>query len=208
MSFEAMAWVANQKCPSPASKLVLFMLANYADERHSSFPSIERLSDLCGCHPDTVRRAIKQLESIGLLKVQPRYVQGKQSSNLYILGVANCGGRGSQITPPIQSEINNIKNNNKGLQKLGGYSQEFERWWAVYPRKDGSKKNAFESYQKQTAKKISAEELFKITERFAVLCRGKEPQYLPHAATWLNQERYETVAESLEIKRNLNALAG
>ena len=38
--------------------------------------------------------------------------------------------------------------------------------------------------------------------------KGKEEKFIPHATTWLNQRRFETVEENKNIKINLNQIAG
>ena len=45
MSFQAMSWAAEQNCPSSVSKLVLLMLANYANDRHQTYPSYKKLAE-------------------------------------------------------------------------------------------------------------------------------------------------------------------
>ena len=46
------------ECPSSVSKLVLLMLANYANDRHQTYPSYKKLAELCACNERTVMRAI------------------------------------------------------------------------------------------------------------------------------------------------------
>lgn len=44
MAIAALAWAIKQELPRSASKFVLVMLANYANENGMCYPSIERLS--------------------------------------------------------------------------------------------------------------------------------------------------------------------
>ena len=180
MSFQAMAWAAQQKCPNSISKLVLLMLANYADDRHQTFPSYKKLAQLCACNDRTVMRAINQLKELGFITVSKRYGDdGKQTSNSFTLDV-----RGDK------------------------YTSDFQEWWHLYPRKDGSKAKAFEGWKKATSKFIDVAELLSATGKFKQSCQGKERAYIPHATTWLNQKRWETVSIVDQATSNRNQLAG
>ena len=83
MSIEALGWCKYQDCPTPTSKLVLFVLANYADEQHSCYPSEGHIAKICGISDRQVRTHLKALQDMGLLKIQLR----KGTSNRYVLGV-------------------------------------------------------------------------------------------------------------------------
>ena len=73
MSFQAMSWAVERECPTPTSKLILILLANYADEHNSCFPSRERISKLSNCDERTVRRSLKQLQDLGLIRIESRH---------------------------------------------------------------------------------------------------------------------------------------
>jgi len=217
MSFEAMAWASKQTAYNSVTKLVLMMLANYSDDEHSTWPSYAHLATLCQCTERTVMRSIKSLEADGLLKVQPRYTDGgKQTSNRFILSV---GGdikdtpRGDKndregVTKTTPYTVRNIQIEKKQTKKAPPYPPEFDQWWATYPRRDGSKAKAFESWSKATNRSLTVDELQHATNRFAVQCRNKDKKFIPHAATWLNQARWETVEETDKQTTNKNTLAG
>jgi hypothetical protein len=64
---------------------------------------------------------------------------------------------------------------------------EFLAFWDVYPRKAG-KANAWKAWGKV---KASLPTIMDALRRYiAIEWEGKELQYIPHAATWLNQKRY------------------
>lgn len=73
------------------------------------------------------------------------------------------------------------------------YTSDFEALWKSYPRKDGSKSDAFDAYQSILERGISHETLVRSIEQFAVFHRaaGTEAKHLPHATTWLNGKRWE-----------------
>jgi hypothetical protein len=78
------------------------------------------------------------------------------------------------------------------IKKANGYSSEFETFWLAYPRKmNCSKLMAFKAWNK-----LDPDEQLQAARALSVFvrsCLGKEEQYIPHAATWLNQRRFETV---------------
>ena len=199
MSFDAMNWASKQDCQNSTNKLMLLMLANYSDENDSSFPSYRHLASLCSCTERTAMRAIDSLIQMGLIKKEERYMKdGKQTSNRFILN------RGDK--KDTQGMTKSTPNTIRDIQR--DYTEEFNQWWTLYPRKDGSKRKAFEIYKKIIDKEISITDLYNVTNRFKQLMKGKEEKFIPHATTWLNQRRFETVEENKNIKINLNQIAG
>ena len=228
MSFDAMSWAVKQNCATPTAKLILLLIANYADEKHSAFPSKDHLAKQANCDERTIRRALRSLEDQGLISVEQRHdANGKQSSNRYILSLdklsrakysketqinkkqqdrkvphQKAGGdifEGVGVTNMPPNTIRTIQSNNK-------YTPEFESWWSIYPRRDGSKRKAFDLW-KNVVKEFSHEKLYSITNQYALSRKGEDPKFTPHATTWLNQRRFETV-QPVTSKKNLNSLAG
>ena len=199
MSFDAMNWASKQDCQNSTNKLILLMLANYSDENDSSFPSYRHLASLCSCTERTAMRAIDSLIQMGLIKKEERYMKdGKQTSNRFILN------RGDK--KDTQGMTKSTPNTIRHIQR--DYTEDFNQLWNLYPRRDGSKRKAFEMYKKIIDKEISTIDLYNITKRFKQSMIGKEEKFIPHATTWLNQRRFETVEENKNIKINLNQIAG
>lgn len=65
---------------------------------------------------------------------------------------------------------------------------EFSTFWAIYPRKEG-KGAARNAYQK-ALQNVSAETILEAAERYRN-DPNRDPAYTAHAATWLNQERWD-----------------
>lgn len=81
----------------------------------------------------------------------------------------------------------------KKEKKKEGYSADFEAFWDSYPRKlNCSKLMAYRAWCNlgldEQAQSMAAMPIFRR------MMRGKEEQYIPHAATWLNQKRFETIS--------------
>ena len=66
---------------------------------------------------------------------------------------------------------------------------EFEEFYKTYPRRTG-KPNALQTYCRSVPSVISHADLMAACKRFAQAMRGKEKQYIPHPATWLNRGNY------------------
>ena len=216
MSWDALSLAAKANCKTPTAKPVLRMLANYADENFACYPSLETLSRLCGCDGRTIRRALKSLEDSGLIRVQAQFAEdGKQTSNLYIIqrwGDIFAGEGVTNSTPNTVRDKHNNKeqrgDNNDTPKQPQRYPSGFEEWWNAYPRNDGSKKKAFEIWKRVIDRDIDERDLFIKTCRFAQTTHGKDKKFVPHATTWLNQGRWETVEQTQQKTTNRNQLAG
>lgn len=119
MSLHAMHWARQSLKSFPDSvkapaRLALMLLADYADEQHASWPSINTMSLEMGCSVRSVQRAIDLLEKHGLVMVESRQAKnGRQMSNRYFLAVdglfvgcqsdtptiSGCEGEGDNLTP-------------------------------------------------------------------------------------------------------------
>jgi hypothetical protein len=72
--------------------------------------------------------------------------------------------------------------------------QEFERLWKLYPRKYGDKKSARKKYGELRKKeKVTYEEVENGLYRYLryIEQQETEEQFIPYAATWFNQQRWE-----------------
>jgi len=70
------------------------------------------------------------------------------------------------------------------------YAPEFESFWALYPRKEPSKRKAFEAWSKANSR-ASPAEIEAGLKRWLPIFAACEPDKVPHATTFLNQDRWE-----------------
>lgn len=79
---------------------------------------------------------------------------------------------------------------------------EFDEFWMLWPRKEG-KANAIKAYEK-ALKKISEPELLTKVRDYALSPNRPDVKFVPHAATWLNGERWndETVSVAKPVDPN------
>ena len=72
-----------------------------------------------------------------------------------------------------------------------GYSKEFLRWWAHYPRKL-NKPAAFEAFNEARSLGIPFGKLMAAVMAYESSDIGQgEPRFICHAVTWLHQHRWE-----------------
>ena len=210
MSFEAMRWASQQTAGTSTNKLLLLLLANYADQDFTCFPSIKKLAVMAECGESTVRRSLKDLAKRDLIEIRTRFEpygeRCRQTSNIYTLkGFQNETHPPVKLTPaPLSKSTGDITSHNN--QSI--YTIAFDEFWSVYPRRpNSSKKDAFAKFKK-ALNKITALELIQITELFAKSMANKDPQYIPHASTWLSQERFIDLRDAPKVKANRNRIAG
>lgn len=87
MSNAAITWAVSLKLPS-SQKLVLILLANYADESGYCYPGQEAMAEKTGLSSRTIRRAIQSIEDAGLVRREKRYREdGTRNSDAYFLNV-------------------------------------------------------------------------------------------------------------------------
>lgn len=88
MSWQATAWALRQRAGSPAAKLVLLALANYADAAGMCWPSQERLATDTEQSVRTVQRHVDALVKGGLIRMEKRNgKRGQFARCVYFLDV-------------------------------------------------------------------------------------------------------------------------
>jgi hypothetical protein len=75
-------------------------------------------------------------------------------------------------------------------EKSGEYTQEFEQFWSIYPRK-AEKKRAFNKWSARLKEGVGAIDLINAARSYAAYCRnnGTEEKYIKHAATFLGPDK-------------------
>ena len=78
-------------------------------------------------------------------------------------------------------------------------ADKFEEFWQAYPRNAG-KVAARRAYAKALARTQHDDIMVGLCEQLPAM-QAKEKQYIPHAATWLNQERYDDDPEPAHVSQ-------
>ncbi len=199
MSHYMTALAMKQRGLKPATKIVLYWLADHHNgETGDCFPSHKRLADLCECSDRDVRRQIKKLVDLGLVSVQTRNRDnGSQASNAYVLHLADYGGRTNSPAPKdtlsspprTHCPTPNLGNNNLGIEPdIYSAEHSFGMFWVIYPRKIG--KAQAQKVWTRITKNVPAETILDGLRSQLPILKEKDTQFIPHASTWLNQERW------------------
>src|SRR5215211_856520 len=89
MSYRATTWAREQRGLKPATKIVLWVLADHANGvTCECYPSRETIADEAEVSVDSVDRHIQVLIEVGLVTREPRTIgSGKTTSYLYRLNL-------------------------------------------------------------------------------------------------------------------------
>jgi predicted transcriptional regulator len=179
------------------------------------WPKIAKLCKMTNIDDRNLTRILKELEELGLIKRELRNIECQ--STIYTLyepdveifvdedssdlpaSVATTLPAKLATTPPgqISRDIEQYSMNNTKEQKTitplppkGGMSEDslFESFWNSYPRKvgKGQARKAFTA----ALKKADVQTIAAGFKTFLPSVEGKEERFIPHAATWLNGERW------------------
>ena len=221
MSIECLNQALKVKGLKPTEKLILVILANYADEHGSCYPSQQHIANIIELNDlKHIRKILHRFQDMGLLKIEQRFqINGGNTSNRYHLSLG--GGlqtplgaftRTPRVATPPNTKEEPKENNNYAAKAKEAQKNCFEEFWKLYPRKVG-KHQAKVKYNKEI-KSCSPEVMRVLVKRFAEETKFNktEDQFIPHCATWLNQRRYLDYTSNDYKKRmkktTLNAIAG
>ena len=206
MSFEAINWAWKQRGLTSTQKLTLLALADRHNPDYGCFPSISKICSDTELSRSTVIRCTQYLQEAGLIsKEKAQRKNGSDTSNRYILGfelgVSSQHSPSVTETPPPVSERNPhnqvtlTSNNNQSYDQILKESG-FELFWEYYPRKIG-KGAAKVSFLKAAKRLGDAAFIVVKANEYGEHCvkTGKDPKFIPHAATWLNQGRWDDELE-------------
>ena len=164
------------------------ILARYADnETHKAYPSRATLANRLNCSLASVDRAATELVTHGAMSKRLR----ANSSIVYTLhtvapqGVITQDEGGSS---PVTRGVLTTDNLTRTTQPEPLNKDLFDQFWNLYPRKlgTGEARQAFTKAVKAHGSEIILEGV----QRFATDPNLPAPQFIPRAATWLNQERW------------------
>lgn len=100
MSFQAINWAITQKVGNATGKLILLMLANYADAEGRCFPSQQTLARDCECTRRSVLTWLKKFEDMELLTRKRRHTAGGyRRSDLLCLNLSAASSHENNSIP-------------------------------------------------------------------------------------------------------------
>lgn len=235
MSVESISAALSIPDLTPALKLLLVGIANH-DGDGGAWPSVDRLAGYTCVTPRQVQRLLRQLEELGLVETMVQeggapWTRGDRRPNRYRLlidGATSAPPRVNGATPtsprecargdiqgthgvtsmsPEPSLEPSVTDNRQGARrrKADDAPAGFIAFWSIYPRKV-DRKRALKAYKGTAPDDVHL--LLDGAEAWAAYWRreGTEEKFIPHAATWLNNERWlvpppATTGTSDEIER-------
>jgi hypothetical protein len=97
MSVQAISWALDHRVQSVTEKVVLLVLANYANEYGISWPSQRTLAENAACDERTVRRTLVRLEARGVIRrIARRRGNGSRQSDMILMSAFD----GRKPAPP------------------------------------------------------------------------------------------------------------
>lgn len=201
---------------TPAEMRVFVHLLRSADNQSGiAWPSFERMVKITGMSRATIARAITGLEGRQLVKKMGKPFGG--SSRYRIAQIVSNESRLNESNSLISEQIESspiVSPENCNMQrdetsivspesKEGNPKKVIQRResnscaiaiFDAYPRKD-AKKSALTAIEK-ALKRNPAEYLLERTRIFAEASKGKEIRFIPHGATFFNQERFNDDPET------------
>lgn len=199
MSFSAMAWASKQKTKTASQKLVLLMLANYADDTDKCWPSKKTLSEVCCMAKSAICSNILQLEQAGFIRVEKR--EGTSSYIWLNTGVLQedrgCPVKGQGVsvkrTGGVLQEDTNLSYtlSTEPITETISVDADFDAFWAAYPKRPiNPKTKAKEKYIAARKSGVSHETIMAGVNAYAAMRVNEDPTFTAQAVTWLNQKRW------------------
>lgn len=204
-----MEWARRVRTGNPGRKAVLMVLAEYADEADSCYPSQATIADATELSGRSVRRHLADLEAAGVLHREHRgNGQGGRGTDRYHLHVAQgipatvAGGVSGQSEGgywPNSARLvatggqGTPEEHHLGTPELRalpslGVDALFDAFWQAYPRRT-AKADARKAWTRAT-RKAAPEVVLAGAERYAADPNLPPVEFVPHPATWLNGERW------------------
>lgn len=193
---------------NPTAKIVMLSMARYANACGECFPSQQKLAEDTFLTDRTVRSAIRWLVEHGYLEVQAR----PNSSNLYVFTSMKETDMDHEekFSSEVVSNITRLDIAKRSIANTTITSAEksahphdtpfFQAFWHAYPRRIG--KGAARTAFAKAMKVCDGDTIIQAALKYSKHCdsMGIERQYIPHPATWLNQERWEDDLEGEAAK--------
>lgn len=111
------------------------------------------------------------------------------------------------VTGTDTVDCNNTPHTPQGGRRAASeeYSDDFELFWHEYPNHNSGKKKAYTAF-KRALKKVSLAELLKSLDEHKKSSQWTKDggEYIPHATTWLNGERWTVKMNVLDDGREID----
>jgi hypothetical protein len=213
MSFKYLAWAQSFKTGSSSAKAVLMALCSIVNDDGVGFPSQQRIADDTELSIRSVKRAMDDLETRGMLSRERRYREnGYRTSDLItvhqtpiILGaklsrdtesgdtVSNLRCH-SGIAEPVNEPVSNIN-----ITREREINSDFLLFKASYPKRAGNAdwKSAEKAFN-MALKRIDIQTILSKAREYSTWCDfyGKtKTEFVKQARSWLNADGWNETYE-------------
>lgn len=105
--------------PNSGRKLVAIALADMANDDGTCWPSLKTLMGRCNMCEASIRNHLQALEAMGIIKAEPRFSNGRQTSNSYVFVNNRVTGEALHLEGGRVSSFERAKSL-EGSKKCGG----------------------------------------------------------------------------------------
>ena len=208
-------------CMSMAQKGAYITLICYCWLEHKLHKNDDHIRNLLGNARNwkTLWNGIKhKFEIQGDYLVHPRLKEERIKQEEYRKKKSNAGKKGmkkrwnkSDNNHNTVKEVLITKNNSSSSTSFSIahssdiYTSSFKKFWENYPRKVGKKK-AMEAWNKIKQDDGSIERILEALKEQKETKQWQNHRFIPHPATWLNQERWNDEVESESLNEELESV--
>lgn len=208
--------IMRDKSLSVEAKAIYAYLSSFAGAGMSSYPSVNLMLKELGISKDRFYKHRKKLIDRGYISIKQVKSEDRTfSNNIYVINVSpspcfkdtenpytgkpDTGNKDANSNSSNSNSLNSNSNKNKSSSgdDRSPYSESFERWWEVYPRKV-SKGRAWKIWQRDKLDKRVDELIEKLQQQVSIQYSQIETQYIPHPSTYLSDSRYDDEIEQIK----------
>lgn len=189
-------WVAEACHDAPLALAIYVWLADHADRRDAGF-TIGRteIAEALGVSRATGNRAIEVLHRNGCISITQQRIGKQQAWSRFHVHqvIPQRLTHEPLMDEPVQrltGEPVSIHQPQEVTPRPNQLDETFEKFWKIYPRKEG-KKAAHSSFRSMVRRKHL--EIVRAALPLHMQMwkdQGRPLDKIPHASTWLNQEKY------------------
>jgi DNA-binding MarR family transcriptional regulator len=206
MSIKIMSMIWENGPDDRGELLVLLALADFADDRGRCWPSIATIARRARMTARSAQRILRKLEADGAVEISTG--AARSGCNQYKITPDTVSPRHSvtpdarvipppdaRVTPPLTpvSPEPLLNHQLEPSEDISCAKDEFLQFWDRYPRKI-SKAAARKAYVKALKTETHDRIMYGLSQQMPSLA-AREAQFIPHPATWLDQERWNDEPE-------------
>lgn len=186
---------------SKSAKLVFCYICSYAGTDFTNlkaFPTRERMQEEIPMDKDIIGKSLNELKEWDLIQVE----KGRNRNNIYFINLNPISytekigiPKKSDIYIPRKSVVDipkksvSITNTTTNKKTNTAYTDSFEKFWALYPKKK-EKQVAYKTFLKLMKNKVDVNVILDCTKQYNLSVKGTEEKYIKNASTFLNEDRY------------------